>query len=67
MLDIESFNKALKITWVKKYLDKENHSRWKIFFDLKLKNKGESTIVTGNLNKKDISKFYNFKEIIEIL
>ena len=51
MLDIESFNKALKMTWVKKYLDKENHSKWKIF-DLEIKNNGESTILTGNLNKK---------------
>ena len=24
MLDIASFNKALKIVWIKKYLDKEN-------------------------------------------
>ena len=26
MLDIASFNKALKIVWIKKYLDKENYS-----------------------------------------
>ena len=71
MLDIESFNKALKITWIKKYFEKENHSKWKIFFDLELQNKGNSAILTGNLNKKDINKFYCFsnpffKEIIEI-
>ena len=53
MLDIESFNTALKITWVKKYLDKESHSKWKILFDLELKNKGESTMLTGSLSKKD--------------
>ena len=71
MFDIESFDKDLKMTWVKKYLDKENHSKWKIF-DLEVKNNGESTILTGNLNKKDINKFYCLgdpflKEIIEIL
>ena len=40
MLDIASFNKALKIVWIKKCLDKEGHSKWKIFFDLKLQQKG---------------------------
>ena len=60
MLDIESFNNALKIIWIKKYLDNENHGKWKLFFDLELQNKGESTILTGNLHKKDINKFYRF-------
>ena len=32
MIDLESFNKALKSTWVKKYLDPENHGKWKYFF-----------------------------------
>ena len=55
-----------------KYLYKKNHSKWKIFFDLEVKNNGESTILTGNLNRKDINIFYCFgdsflKEIIEIL
>ena len=59
------------MTWVKKYLDKESHSKWKIFFDIEVKNR-ESTILTGNLNKKDINKFYCFSdpflnEIMEIL
>ena len=43
-------------------LDKENHSKWKIFFDLELNNKGESTIVTGILNKRGINKFYCFSD-----
>ena len=36
MIDLESFNKALKSTWVKKYLDQENHGKWKYFFDSEL-------------------------------
>ena len=35
MIDLISFNKALKSTggrgWVKKYLDPENHGKWKFF------------------------------------
>ena len=71
MLDIASFNKALKIVWIKKYLDKENYSKWKIFVDLELQNKGGAIFLTGNLNKKDLDNYYVFndpfiKEIIEI-
>ena len=29
LIDLISFNKALKSTWVKKYLDPENHGKWK--------------------------------------
>ena len=28
MIDLTSFKKALKSTWVKKYLDPENHGKW---------------------------------------
>ena len=33
MIDIASFNKSLKATWIQKYLDPENHSKWKRLFD----------------------------------
>ena len=36
MIDIDSFSKSLKATWIKKYLDEENKGKWKIFFDLEL-------------------------------
>ena len=29
MIDIESFNKGLNTTWVKKYTDVNNHVKWK--------------------------------------
>ena len=31
MIDIKLFNKALKSSWITKYLDSENHGKWKIF------------------------------------
>ena len=31
MIDIKLFNKALKLSWIKKYLDTENHGKWKLF------------------------------------
>ena len=29
MIDIASFNKSLKATWIKKYLDLGNRGKWK--------------------------------------
>ena len=42
MIDISSFNKSLKTTWIKKYLDKSNRGKWKDFFELELEKYGGS-------------------------
>ncbi len=55
MTDIASFNKSLKATWIKKYLDSENDSKWKNIFNLELGKYGGGAIFKGNLNKKDIN------------
>ena len=70
MLDIAYFNKALKITWIKKYLDNENQGKWKIFLNRELKNQGNELILISNLSKKDMAKCLNisdpfWKEICE--
>ena len=49
MIDITSFNKTLKATWIKEYQDTENCSKWK-----ELGKCGGKTVFQGNLNKKDI-------------
>ena len=58
MIDVESFNKSLKTTWIKKYLDKNNQGEWKLFFDLDLESFGGTAVLTGNLNTDDINKIY---------
>ena len=40
MIDIDSFNRFLKATWIEKYLDTENQGGWKSFFDLELRKYG---------------------------
>jgi len=35
MIDIQSFSKSLKGTWIKKYLDEEIRGNGNIFFDVK--------------------------------
>ena len=55
MIDIQSFSKSLKATWVKKYLYEENQWKWEYFFDLELERHGGSIVLTStDLNKKDI-------------
>ena len=55
MIDIASFNKSLKATWIQKYLDPENRSKWKRLFDSELERNGGEAILKGNLNKKDVN------------
>ena len=55
MIDIRSFNKSLKTTWIKKYLDNNNKGKWKIFFDIALKNYGCQNVFSYNLNVRDTS------------
>ena len=55
MIDIASFNKSLKATWIQKYLDPENRSKWKLLFDYELERNGGEAILKGNLNKKDVN------------
>ena len=71
MIDLVSFNKSLKTTWIKKYLDSTNNGKCKVFIDLTLKNHECKNVFTGNLNTKDTKKLikvsYVFlEEILEI-
>ena len=53
IIDVTSFNKSLKATWIKEYQDNENCSKWKVLFNLELENCGGKTYrIQGNLNKK---------------
>ena len=51
MIDITSFNKALKLKWVKKYSDNDNRGKWKLFFDSESHDFGGVVIFRGNLDK----------------
>ena len=71
MIDIASFNKALKSVWIRKYLDESNKGKWKLFFDAELEKLGGQIVFRGNLDVKDVKKLANnlspfLKEILEI-
>ena len=71
MIDRVSFNRSLKKTWIKIYLDKENSGSWKSFFDSELEKYGGEVTLTGNLGIKDSHNIIKvsdpfFKEILEI-
>ena len=70
MLDILSFNRALKATWVTKYFNSTNKGKWKNLFDFYLEKLGGKTAFLYNLNKNDL-KIFNIgdkftQEIFEI-
>ena len=47
MLDIQTFNHALKAKWVQKYLDDNNRGKWKLFFDYFLAQHNAKLLMTG--------------------
>ena len=47
MIDIFSFNKSLKVTWIKKYLDNSNNGKWKLFLEMALENHGGKNILSS--------------------
>ena len=47
MIDLFSFNKSLKTIWIKKYLDKANLGKWKLFFNRDLGRYGGEAVVGG--------------------
>ena len=55
MLDIRSFNYALKSKWVKKYLDDNNQAKWQPFFDFFIKQHDGKLLLTGNLKQADVA------------
>ena len=60
MIDLCSFNKSLKTTWVKRYLDTTNSGKWKLLFDMELKKYDCQSFFRCNLNVRDT------KEMIKV-
>ena len=70
MLDIQTFNRALKAKWIQKYLDSRNKGKWKLFLDFFLAKYNANLLITGNLNVADAASLEIddpfTKELIEI-
>ena len=70
MLDLKTFSRSLKFTWIQKYLNSKNNEKWKIFFDYHLSRYGGPFIFSCNIRKEDIkyleisNQFLN--EILEL-
>ena len=63
MIDIRLFTQALKLSWVKKYLEKGNEAKWKLFFNVQLRDLGSDIIFKGNLHKKDILTYFTISDV----
>ena len=64
MIDITSFNKALncKSTWVKKYLDNDNHGKWKLLFDSDIHDLGGEVSLKVTSTKMIWKKFIHISD-----
>ena len=70
MIDVRLLTHALKLSWVKRYLDKGNEVKWKLFFNVQLRDLGGDIIFKGNIHKKDILTDFKlldvfFQEILQ--
>ena len=54
MLDLKTFNRSLKFTWIQKYLSCQSNAKWKTFFDYRLKRYGGPFLFSSNIRKEDI-------------
>ena len=54
MLDLASFNRALKAKWVQRYLDPHNRGKWKLFVEFSLSGHNINLLLQGNLNSDDV-------------
>ena len=43
MLDLKTFSRSLKFTWIQKYLSSQSNAKWKTFFDYRLRRNGGSS------------------------
>ena len=68
---LKLINKALKCSWIKKYLDDENKGKWKLFLDKELERFGGKRLLTSNLSKNDLLSRVEvkdpfFKDVISV-
>ena len=54
MIDIQSFNKSLKMKWVQGYLNNVNHGKWKLFLDFHLQKYRGKVVFLSNLKPQDV-------------
>ena len=55
MLDIQSFNNAVKAKWVQRYLDPNNRGKRKLFTNCFLGNHHATALFLGNLKPEDVA------------
>lgn len=54
MLDLPSFNRALKAKWIQRYLEPHNRGKWKLFVESSLTGHNINLLLQGNLNSDDV-------------
>ena len=57
ILDLQSFNHALKAKWIQRYLDPHNRGKWKLFLEFSISQTGHNInlLLQGNVNSDDVA------------
>ena len=55
MLDLQSFNRALKAKWIQRYLVPHNSGKWKLFVAVSLTGHDINLLLQRNLNSDDVA------------
>ena len=59
LTNIDSFLNAIKCSWVKRYLDNTNTSKWKLFYQKILKKYGDSLLIECNISNTILHEIAN--------
>jgi len=54
MIDIQSFNRSLKMKWVRGYLNDDNNGKWQLFLDFYLQRCGGKLVFLSNLKPQNV-------------
>ena len=63
MIDIQSFNKSLKTTWIKKYLDPNNRGKWKLSLKLNFNLTVDPFFSNATWKEEDLKSSFNFSDV----
>jgi len=63
MIDIESFSKSLKTIWINRYMDQNNHGKWKVLFKTELQRCCGDFVFQCNLKREDLDSHFNISDV----
>ena len=63
MIDTESFSKSLKNIWINKYMDPNNHGKWKVLFKAELQRCCGDFFSQCNMKREDLDNHFKISDV----